>query len=618
MTASQNKLIYTPIQQGYSAFVCGLLCLLFLSGSVQADALVPPEDPRQSITYWQAHTLSADSHPDISLTHDIFSILLRAWDHSRLRPGLFVVKSGSGPWAASLADGNVLISRSAIELCMQYGTQRGEHLLAFVLAHELAHQRADDLWHQRFFRLLGHDQRTQDIQQQLRLKPDELEQIQQKEAQADHDGLLLMASVGFDPHQVIDKSDFFSDWVEHIWGSACDSKADRTMHTACQQARGRALQSRLQLETLSAQSSLYELGTQSLVAGDYQRARHYFTVFGRDYPSRAVISALAISYLAEAQQLLNQLIQQGQIHTAGFYYPLLLDSTPFSFSENTTSHRGQQDDKKQLIQLTDAAIEHLEQAIRLAPDHRHTYLLLAVAHLMAQNTYMARGILQGRYIPRFKPDHATDLLLAMTLSLEKNGEQATRAFDQLLQTLARSPAASPLPSSLLYYTAFYNSAAHSGDTSAWKQLAKLAHTQGNGLLFQLTLQHIRPTTFTLKLTDTTRLNNYRPGDRFSPLKAANSQDFWIQGEKHVLYRLPEGSHFVVNQHTVTHAWQAHQGQIGTEPALLKIGDAADRPIKALGLPERTHHLLNGEYLAYDRYGLAIKIHRNHVHSWFLY
>ena len=133
-----------------------LLSSLLASGArAEPGILVPPDDPRQSITYWKDHTLNPDKEPLVKQTHDIFSVLLRAWDSSRIEPGLYVVNSTAGAWAASLADGNILLSRQAIEICMRYGKQRGEQLLAFVLAHELAHQRANDLWHQRFFRMVG-------------------------------------------------------------------------------------------------------------------------------------------------------------------------------------------------------------------------------------------------------------------------------------------------------------------------------------------------------------------------------------------------------------------------------------------------------------------------------
>ena len=471
----------------------------------ETRVLVPPDDPRQSITYWKSHTLS-DEDALVEQAQQVFSVLLRAWDSSRLEPGLFVVNSTAGAWAASLADGNILLSRHAIEICMGYGQQRGEHLLAFVLAHELAHQRADDLWHQRFFRMVGSQSpKTQiKLMQGLSLDANELQQLEQKEAQADNDGLILMSSVGYDPHQVLDKKDFFTAWVENIWQSSCQQDSKPALYKACRQAQSRALRAQLQLATVASQAMLYEMGIQAFVARQYQQARHYFTLFGRDYPSRAVISALAMSYLAQAVEIQQTLLKQGDLDQPGFYYPMILDASVLAAARNLDgTKRGSSDQgaklKQQLQQLVNQGIKQLERAIDLEPDHRKSYFMLASAYLLANNTYMVRGVLQGRYIPRFGQDPSVELMLAMTRAIEGKPEAAQQEFRALLKKILQRKAESVLPENLLSYTAFYNSAANDmfmGDSasalSSWQQLARHAQTSGNSLLFRLALGQIRP------------------------------------------------------------------------------------------------------------------------------
>jgi hypothetical protein len=67
---------------------------------------------------------------------------------------------------------------------------------------------------------------------------------------------------------------------------------------------------------------------------------------------------------------------------------------------------------------------------------------------------------------------------------------------------------------------------------------------------------------------------------------------------------------------VLHAWQ-DQGNVSVANAV-NVGDAADRPLKALGMPTRYVVLTNGEYLAYDALGLAVRLHDGRVAGWFLY
>jgi len=611
--------------------------LVTFTGEAQNSKLAPPDDPRQSITYWKAHTLSPSDDPLVKQTHEVFEVLLRAWDSARLDPGLYVVNSSAGPWAASLADGNILLSRHAIEVCMEYGQQRGQHLLAFVLAHELAHQRADDLWHQRFFRMLGSQspKAQQNMMRGLNLDADQLQQLEQKEAQADHDGLILMSSVGYDPHQVLDKKDFFTEWVENIWQSSCQQGKNASLINACKQAQSRALRAQLQLDTVASQSMLYQMGVQAFVARKYQLARHYFTVFGRDYPSRAVISSLAMTYLAEAVEIQQALIQQGDLVQPEFYYPLILDAsvdiqarTTDNIKRSSSDKGGRQ--KKRLKQLLDLGIKHLERAIDLEPDYRKSYLMLANAYLLANNTYMVRGVLQGRYIPRFSQDTSVDLFLSMTLAIEDKHKAAQQEFNLLLKKLLNPDKSSTLPGNLLTYSAFFNSAANAkylGDAkaakNAWKQLASNAKTSGNSLLFRMAIEQIRSSQFKAKahnasniLTHALVIDGYRLGDKLKKKSNQSSNELWIEGDKFSVFRNSKGSHFIVSdQGEIINAWQENKGSIKN---LLSIGDKPDRPFKTLGIPDRHLHMLSGDYFAYDDFGLALHINQNKVQGWFLY
>jgi tetratricopeptide (TPR) repeat protein len=606
-----------------------------------AKSLAPPDDPAQSITYWKPHTISPRHDALAAKAQAVFSVLLRAWDSSRLEPSLYVVDSTAGPWAASLADGNILLSRAAIEACQDFGEDRSNHLLAFVLAHELAHQRADDLWHQRFFRLVG-NQSPESAKKMLRgLQMDDklVANIEQKEAQADHDGLIMMASVGYDPYQILDKNDFFTQWVENIWQNSCLITKDSTPEAeACKQAQSRAVRARAQLSNVATQSMLYELGVQAFVAGNYYDANRYFTAYGRDYPSRAVLTALGLTQMAKALQIHQELIRTGALQKPNFYYPLLLDATaaatPLNHSSSNTSKRAsaeamtrQQLDKIQT--LLDKANDYFEKAIRLEPNHRKTYLLLAMSYLIADNTFMARGVLQGKYIPHFKADAASELLLAMTSALENKTSQARRDFDKVLKKLNQP--GNSLPTDLLTYTAHHNYAAllsHTGKPDQakqlWKDLATTAQQQSNAFLFRLALDHLNPQSAPPQPRATAlNIDGKRLGDKFSnatnnkTTRSMSQSELWIEGDLYHVYRNADGSRFVVGKdQRILSAWQASGRTQLTQG--LALGDDADRSLKTFGVPNRRMHMLSGEYLAYDDYGIAIHVDNNRIAGWFLY
>ncbi len=615
-----------------------------------AQSVMPPDDPRQSITYWKQHTVSPETNDAAARAHAIFDILLRGWDNSRLAPGLYVVESAGGAWAASLADGNILLSQQAIDACMQFGEQRGEHLLAFVLSHELAHQRADDLWHQRFFRMIGNDSPAirNKIINGLKLDANVLADLEQKEAQADHDGLLLMASVGFDPYRVLDSNsnhkDFFTLWVENLWRQTCDETPgnDTAFNAACQQAQARALRSRVQLNSIATQSMLYQLGVQAFVARRYQQAREYFTRYGRDYPSRAVLSALGLTWLAQAQDIHAKLIAAGAIKQPAFYYPLMLDASPQAEPVSTSGNKRANQNayfaqqREAMHKALQQGIEMFEKAIRRQPQHKKSYLLLATAHLLDNNPYMARGILQGRYQPEFGKDASSRLLLAMTSAIEGKHQQAQREFDRLLadagspaQNASDNPTA--MPENLLLYSAYYNSAElarFNGDaaraTALWKQLAKQAKSSGNSLLFRMALTQLtQQQANTPAITGAPTIEGKRLGDHLdepatgAASKTARVDELWIDGEQYQVVRASNGSRYITdaNGNIVSAVQQSGDASLA---ALIHTGDRADRAFKTLGLPDRRVDMQSGEYLVYDRYGVALHILNDRVKGWFLY
>lgn len=610
-----------------------------------ASSLIPPTDPTQSITYWKKYTLD-DSDPVVELSQQVFSVLLRAWDQSRIEPGLFVVDSAAGAWAASLADGNILLSKQAIETSFSFGQQRGEHLLAFILAHELAHQRADDLWHQRFFRMIGtHSTESQKkMLAGLDLDTEMLSQLEQKEAQADHDGLVLMSSVGYDPYQIVADKDFFTLWVENVWhGNCADTNQASSNIDACKQAQARALRTQAQLKTVATQSMLYELGVQHFVAGNYQQARNYFMIYGRDYPGRAIITAIGLTYFAQAQSIQQQLNEleynSGTNQQASFYYPMLLDAHVSEVDETLSSQNKRTDIRSLIEKLTaqkekflNQSISQFEKAIRLAPEYQQTYLFLASAHILSNNSYRVRGVLQGQYLQKFKPangyDSAVEMLLALTTAIEGNTEQAIKSLNSLIRKMQDKSIVSALPENVMRYSATYNLAElynsinkKSEAKQAWLDLAQLSKKTGDTLLFRLALSHINPESNTVhspQLKRAPTIMGKRLGDKV--LSNSNPADLWIDGERFQL-DINENTKFISNgDGTLIGAWQ----NSNTEPTsahishTLQIGDAADRPFKALGMPDRHLNMTSGEYLAYDDYGLAIRISNNRVKGWFLY
>ncbi|MGD8885677.1 MAG: hypothetical protein PVF34_08630, partial [Gammaproteobacteria bacterium] len=159
----------------------------------------------------------------------------------------------------------------------------------------------------------------------------------------------------------------------------------------------------------------------------------------------------------------------------------------------------------------------------------------------------------------------------------------------------------------------------------WKNLATAAKQQTNPFLFRLALNHLNPESAPSQpRAKALQVAGKRLGDTFlngtetSPAPASKTEsELWIEGDLYHVYRFDDGSRFVVGKdQRILSAWQASGRQRLTKG--LALGDSADRSLKTFGVPNRRMHMLSGEYLAYDDYGIAIHIDSHKIAGWFLY
>ena len=614
-----------------------LLMTAWHSSNVSARSVSLPKDPTQSITYWKPQVIEPQNDADVALAHSVFEVLLRTWDTARVEPNLYVVKSSSGPWAASLADGNILLSHSAIEVSKNYGKEYTEHLLAFILGHELAHQRAEDLWHQKFLRLAG--SQAPEIQarllKDLKINPNSIAELERREAQADHDGLLIMSSVGYDPFKVIDHKDFFTTWVENLWQISCSEQniADN-VKLACKKARTRALRTRTQLTTVATRNTLFELGIQAYVSGNYSQARQFFSSFGKEYPNASIFTNIGLTYLQQAIDIEKQIAELDP-QRAAFLYPIALAENPFPGNKQQSlamaNKRGATD--VLITQLSakrheqvEQAITQFEKAIRLQPQNRLNYILLASSYLVDDNLFMSRGILQGKYIPKFGEDPTSNILLAITNFKEKHYDKSTALFKAALSS-KRNPELHFTNAQSIKYLSVYNLAAaynHLGKvdqaTEAWKKLAKDSKTQGDGYLFLMAVNHVNKNPVTMRVN---RRSIQLEHKQTKAKQSASANELWLDGKKYLVMVEKNGNKTVVDDENrivaVSNVHPIQQRSARTSHAkLISAGDQADRPLKLFGIPSRNIQLSSGTYMAYDNLSLAIHIVNNTIVDWFLY
>jgi len=202
---------------------------------------------------------------------------------------------------------------------------------------------------------------------------------------------------------------------------------------------------------------------------------------------------------------------------------------------------------------------------------------------------------------------------------------------KLADTAKNMVVVSPIPGHVLRYSVFYNLAELYDFTNrtaeaekTWMELAQLSQKEGDTLLFRLALTHIDPGKDTVPVKDLQKaptINGNRLGDamKVSGKDSDNRSDLWIDGERFQIVRDNNSRYIIQHDGTLISAWQSDDEIKGEQISnTLRTGDPADRPFKTLGIPDRQLNMTSGEYLAYDDYGLAVRISNGMVRGWFLY
>ena len=594
------------------------LFLIFCNFFTSIYATPRVDDPTQSITYWQKYTIDAADSDKVRVAEQVFARLIRAWGHNKqfLPPKLYVVNAESGPWAAALADGNILISLEALNIALLENDIENQHQLAFVLAHELAHQQHDDMWHYKFLRLVGMQApETQAlIAKGLQLDIAAIKDLQNREAKADEAAIFMMAMVGFDPFAIVANKNFFEQWVEHVWDTPCQSKyVKQAVFEACGEAKTRAARIMTRLNDVSQKALFVELGMQSYVAGKYSQARTYFSLFEREYSSAAVLNNIGLTYLAELTELKFNIVGEELPLSLNFYYPLMLSVMDFSLGAKTRS-APHSNELKNINALTDRnvekAVELFERAIKISPDSQSFYINLAIAYLLQNNTFMARGVVQGKYEKRFGQDQQSRLLLAITSILEEKPEVALLELEHLNAELNTDD----------YYLKFainanlallhLDAGQADKEKNTWVALVRESQKTGSSLMMQVARTQLRKeNTRNLRFLSDVSLPNSLP---------VKEESLLVNGEPLFYVNYTGGKSFVVDdQKNILFAWQAHT-TLKHNNGIVDTGAKEIELLKKVGVPDRLIATMRGVFYAYDSLKMGFRVEEGKVVGWFYF
>ncbi len=382
-------------KRGYRVLRSALAILVLTGAFSNAFANSTKANPKERIDYWRNNyaELTAAEDPQVERAHDIFERVLHAAGRTLgVTPRLFILKRNPLNIALPIAipDGWVIISKGTLDICYRdpvYGDDR----LAFVLAHELAHQIKGDFWHMQFFQALeasraqgGQSQgKTLNARDLKTLKYIDRElrktdSIWAKELQADEHGIVYAAMAGFRTDAIVigdGQVNFFQEWVETLnpeqVGAAYQGSQS---HPAPEQ---RVMAVTVRLNQVVEKTDAFEIGLHFYQAGDYARAIRAFEKFLEYFPSREVYLNLAASH----HQLALQLHQFDQSDRRYLPFKLSLAVDPNTRARGITL-RGRKGQRVRFQEHIDKAIGFYEMAKSLDPAYALSYNNLGGAYIL--------------------------------------------------------------------------------------------------------------------------------------------------------------------------------------------------------------------------------------------
>ena len=302
----------------------------------------------------------------------IFERVKDASDAHGKQSTLFILDCDGWPWAATLQDKNIILTRGAIEAIYSSNDplESKDARLAFVLGHELKHVQEDDFWHEQVRR-----QQVMASGSRLDYGEQSKERRRHDERRADEDGFIYASLAGFDTGAVFQSGlggySFLNDWAQQTSTLAGDTHFtpdQRTEHL------------KQKFQSLANAVALFEHGVRLAHFGRYQQARVLLEDFQNLYPSAAVFNNLGYVYLQLARQ------EMPPEMAFRYWFTMLIDfdsGIPESVTRNTGN-----------LELTDKAKDLLHAALNmfesgLAQNHDATVATNLVATLLYLGEYSA-------------------------------------------------------------------------------------------------------------------------------------------------------------------------------------------------------------------------------------
>lgn len=316
-------------------------------------------------------------------TTEVFKKVLSAADRRKgVEPRVHVIDYDGLPWAQSLDDGSIILTKRAVEFCIK-GRDRetGDARLAFVLGHELAHQLNADFWPYRFESSTKNNPEFSSVRKFSRSPV----AIKGMELEADQYGIIYAALAGYRTDVIVSKDvNFFKEWFRATEPPLATLNHEDTL------LNQRVFAVTARLNEASSRIEFFHAGVIAYHIGWYKEAIALFNEFLKYYPGREVYHNIGTAHL--------KLALKNYRETRG------MDSMPFYLSiEDDPSTRAdaievaREDDKRPsrgFRENIEKAIDYLKKASESDPYYVTSKINLGAAYILDERYYNALAELE--------------------------------------------------------------------------------------------------------------------------------------------------------------------------------------------------------------------------------
>lgn len=388
--------------------------ITFLSSS-----LIHAGDDENRFEYYQQYYNELLPKDDIRAgqAHDIFNRVLNA---AGKPPGvvlrLFIVKNKMTnlPPAKSIPDGGIIITKQLLDICYKE-SKYGEDRLAFVLAHEIAHQLNRDFRHTNFYQAVELPREARDTAESSNVR-------KAKEQDADVQGIVFASMAGFNTNAIITEDhrvNFFKYYYQSLFHKKIEEFQGDEKYLS-PRLRGEAIKARLKQVINNVE--LFEVGVSFYQAGDYRRAILFLREFLKFFSSREVYHNLASSH----HQLALEFLREWQKDKKDIPFKLSIALDPETLAGNITLRDiGKKESAERFNKHIEKAIEYYKTAISLDPSYLFSYNNLGCALAVKGEAYGAVSMIQKAI--KIKPGFAPALNnLGVAFYLTENPAKAKK------------------------------------------------------------------------------------------------------------------------------------------------------------------------------------------------